>query len=54
MYLFTYILEIKNMYKYELDKYMYKICNQMLPNDITKDHVHISKYHNYHTIKTIG
>jgi len=31
MHLSTYILEINNIYQYELAKYMFEICNGILP-----------------------
>ena len=48
-YLFTYILEIQNIHQYELAKYLCTICDQILPNEITKDHQYTSNYHDYHT-----
>jgi len=49
MYLSTYILEINNIYKYELAKYMFKICNGILPEEFTNEHEYTSKYHNFRT-----
>jgi len=30
---------------------MYKICNQILPKEITDEHKYTLKYHNFHTRK---
>jgi len=49
MHLSTYILEIKKIYNYELTKYMFKICNLILPKEISNKHEDTSKYHNFHT-----
>jgi len=49
MFLSTYILEIKNIYKYELAKYIYKMCTQMLAIEITEEHEYTSNYHNFYT-----
>ena len=45
MHLSAYILEISNIYKYELAKYMFKICNGILPKEFTNEHEYTSKYH---------
>jgi len=34
MHFSAYILEIRNIYIYELATYKHKICNQMLPKEI--------------------
>lgn len=49
MHLFACIMGIKNTYKYELAKYMTKICNLMLPKEITVEYEYTSLYHNFHT-----
>jgi len=38
MHFSTYIMEIKNIYKHELAKYMHQVCNQMLPKEITEEY----------------
>ena len=45
----TYIIEIKNIYTYKLAKYICKICNQMLPKEITEEREYESNYRNFHT-----
>jgi len=53
MYLSTYILaEIKNTQYINMNMQnicMYKICNHLLPKEITEEHEYTSNYHNYHT-----
>jgi len=38
MHLSTHILEITNIHKYELAKYMNNICYQMLSKEMTEEH----------------
>ena len=49
LYLSTSILEINNLYKYELAKYMFMICNGIFSKEFTNEHEYKSKYHNFHT-----
>jgi len=49
MHFSTYIFETKYRYTYELAKYMYKISNQVLPNEITEEHENTSNHHNFYT-----